>query len=172
MWVFILVGGGPHGTACSTGELGHGPHQILQKPGDYQESMKVAGMKTFQRMHAEEPATYELVDGVKYGPNKSDVVEVWDNTRTIDWEEVANKTLKVDEKALAGKKKKQKKKTKKNKNKKKNKEKKTVMKSFKKKTFSLEARQERLRHVMHAVAMRLDKKDISVWLDSCGRFVT
>jgi hypothetical protein len=41
--------------------------------------MEVARKKSFQKMYAEEHTTEEICDGVKYGPNKFDLVKSGQN---------------------------------------------------------------------------------------------
>ena len=64
-----------------------GPHEIHS--GDYELSMKVARKKSFQKMYAEEGSTEEISDGVKYGPNKFDLVKEWAESSSFDWEACA-----------------------------------------------------------------------------------
>jgi len=115
--------------------------------------MQVARKKNFQKMHAEEPGTEEAVDGVKYGPCKFDLAEAWAESRSLDWEACAKGgdarvVKKLSKKKLSWKNKPSKKK------------------------LSWEARKVRLYHVLRGVALRLHKKNLKVWIHSCGRFVS
>ena len=119
-----------------------GPHEF--RSGDYELSVKVDMQKSFQKMYAEEGTTEEASDGVKYGPNKFDLVEEWAESSAFDWEACAQHD---DARVL-------KKKTQK-----------------KNKKLSWNAREARLYHVFRGVARRLHKKDLQVWIHACGRFV-
>ena len=120
-------------------------HEILDG-GDYELSMQVARKKNFQKMHAEEPGTEEAVDGVKYGPCKFDLAEAWAESRSLDWEACAKGGDARVVKRLKNKPSKEK--------------------------LSWEARKVRLYHVLRGVARRLHKKNLKVWIHSCGRFVS
>jgi len=96
--------------------------------------MSVAALKKFQKMYKEEPATEEMSDGVKYGPCKYDLEELWEESSSIDWEAVAQ--------GLCGSKQKKKK---------------------QKKQPSREARIARLKHVGKKLAGRLHKKNLQVY---------
>jgi hypothetical protein len=108
--------------------------------------MQVARKKNFQKMHAEEPGTEEAVDGVKYGPCKFDLAEAWAESRSLDWEACAKGGDARVVKRLKNK--------------------------PSKKKLSWEARKVRLYHVLRGVARRLHKKNLKVWIHSCGRFVS
>jgi len=108
--------------------------------------MQVARKKIFQKMHAEEPGTEEAVDGVKYGPCKFDLAEAWAESRSLDWEACAKGGDARVVKRLKNK--------------------------PSKKKLSWEARKVRLYHVLRGVARRLHKKNLKVWIHSCGRNVS
>ena len=127
-----------------------GPPEI--QSGDYELSMQVSRKKRFQKMHAEERCTEEICDGVKYGPNKFDLVKEWAESSSFDWEACAKSG---DARLLQKLTKSQRQKSKRSKQK-----------------LSWNARKVRLYHVLRGVARRLHKKDLKIWISACGRFVS
>ena len=127
-----------------------GPREIHS--GDYDLSMQVARSVGFQKMYVEERCTEEISDGVKYGPNKFDLVQEWAESSSFDWEACAESG---DARLLQKLTKSQRQKSKRSKQK-----------------LSWTARKARLYHVLRGVARRLHKKDLQIWIRACGRFVS
>ena len=113
--------------------------------------MKVARMKSFQKMHAEEPCTEEAADGLKYGPCKFDLVKEFSESCSMDWEACAQQgDVRILKKLTKAQKKRKEKST----------------------GLSQDARKARMLHVFRGVARRLHGKDLKVWVDACGRSVS
>ena len=127
-----------------------GPPEIHS--GDYDLSMQVARKKRFQKMYAEERCTEEVSDGVKYGPNKFDLVKEWAESSSFDWEACAESG---DARSVQKLTKSQRQKSKRSKQK-----------------LSWNAQKARLYHVLRGVARRLHKKNLQIWIRACGRFVS
>ena len=117
-------------------------------PGDYEFSMKVARMKNFQKMHAEEPSTQEVCDGVKFGPCKFDLAEEWAASNSMDWEACDGDARKVKRKQPEAQRQKNTKK------------------------LSWKARTVRVYHVLYRVARRLHRKKLKIWIEACNRSVS
>jgi len=132
-------------------------------PGDYQIMLQYGRTERFRKMFKEEEATEGVDDGMKYGPCRKDLGELWEDSAQVDWEkvvegdEVEMKKLESMAKQEAKGKRKQKREQK--------------QQGRKAKKLSKPARGARLTYVCGGLARRLDGKDLQTWIHACGRFV-
>ena len=114
--------------------------------------LKLGSTKRFRKMCEEEPVTEDIDDGMKYGPSREDLCRIWEDSGGADWGKVAEADSM--------------------------KEKMTLIKAAKKKPHmkknkeqSKKARTARLTFVLSQLCHSHDKKDLTIWKQSCGRFV-
>ena len=137
---------------------------ITTNSGDYQAMLQLGSTPQFRNMFEEEEIAEDIDDGMKYGPCREDLGELWEGSSQVDWERVAagdkEETWKLKSMSLRKEKKRKLQKSKKRKRKQ------------QKGKLSKEARVARLKHVMEQLGQRLHKKDLTIWKQSCGRFVS
>jgi len=132
-------------------------------PGDYQAMLQYGRTERFRKMFKEEEATEGVDDGVKWGPCRKDLCELWEDSAQVDWEKVVEgdavemRKLESMVKQEAKGKRKQKRKQK--------------QRGRKVKKLSKPARGARLTYVCGGLGRRLDGRDLQTWIQACGRYV-